>query len=99
MACDAEDCGFQMLHDDEIVISVQEEYYSVGDEMDEDENNNNESSKGSSNADQFSALQAAMERSFIQEVQPLTPIIQFTGNIFDIPFHSQELSRVPVSLD
>ncbi|GFW94152.1 hypothetical protein TNCV_1978921 [Trichonephila clavipes] len=25
---------------------------------------------------------------FIQ-VQPLTPIVQFTGNIFDIPFHLQ----------
>ncbi|GFU33671.1 uncharacterized protein TNCV_1594181, partial [Trichonephila clavipes] len=25
MACDAEDCGFQMLNDDEIVTSVQEE--------------------------------------------------------------------------
>ncbi|GFX46848.1 hypothetical protein TNCV_4039941 [Trichonephila clavipes] len=24
---------------------------------------------------------------FIQEVQPLSPIVQFTGNIFDIPFH------------
>ncbi|GFU96422.1 hypothetical protein TNCV_89981 [Trichonephila clavipes] len=24
---------------------------------------------------------------FIQEVQPSTPIVQFTRNIFDIPFH------------
>ncbi|GFX30637.1 hypothetical protein TNCV_4861611 [Trichonephila clavipes] len=46
MACDAEDCGFQMLNDDEIVISVQESD-PVDDEMDEDEDNNKESSKGS----------------------------------------------------
>ncbi|GFW25704.1 hypothetical protein TNCV_1309651 [Trichonephila clavipes] len=52
MACDAEDCGFQMLNDDEIVTSAQEEYDPVDDETDEDEaNNNNESSKGPSNAD------------------------------------------------
>ncbi|GFX99053.1 hypothetical protein TNCV_4810011 [Trichonephila clavipes] len=57
MACDAEDCGFQMLNDDEIVTSVQEEYDPVDDETDEDEdNNNNESSKGPSNVDVFSAL-------------------------------------------
>ncbi|GFW69970.1 uncharacterized protein TNCV_1404231 [Trichonephila clavipes] len=46
MACDVEDCGFQML-DDEIVTYVQEEPKPVDDETDEDEgNNNNESSKG-----------------------------------------------------
>ncbi|PRD31936.1 UNVERIFIED_CONTAM: hypothetical protein NCL1_21983 [Trichonephila clavipes] len=62
MACDAEDCGFQMLNDNEIVISVQESD-SVDDEADEDEENNNknESSKGSSNIDVFSALETAME--------------------------------------
>ncbi|GFW43143.1 hypothetical protein TNCV_1475381 [Trichonephila clavipes] len=45
MACNAEDCGFQMLNDDEIVTSVQEESGPVDDETDEDEgsNNNNES--------------------------------------------------------
>ncbi|GFT24901.1 hypothetical protein TNCV_3021831 [Trichonephila clavipes] len=53
MACDAEDCGFQMLNDDEIVTSVQEESDPDDDEMDEDENNNNESS--------LSALETAME--------------------------------------
>ncbi|GFX36866.1 hypothetical protein TNCV_4000261 [Trichonephila clavipes] len=37
MACDAEDCGFQMLNDDEIVTSVQEESDPVDDETDEDE--------------------------------------------------------------
>ncbi|PRD33761.1 UNVERIFIED_CONTAM: hypothetical protein NCL1_16661 [Trichonephila clavipes] len=47
MRCDAEDCGFQMLNDDEIVTSVQEESGPVDDETNEDEdNNNNESSKG-----------------------------------------------------
>ncbi|GFV92448.1 uncharacterized protein TNCV_3950581 [Trichonephila clavipes] len=40
MACDAEDCGFQMLNDDEIVASVQEEFEHVNDETDKDQNNN-----------------------------------------------------------
>ncbi|GFT46673.1 hypothetical protein TNCV_3184761 [Trichonephila clavipes] len=40
MACDAEDCGFQMLNDDEIVTSAQEESDPVGDERAEDEDNN-----------------------------------------------------------
>ncbi|GFV19114.1 uncharacterized protein TNCV_3223321 [Trichonephila clavipes] len=59
MACDAEDCGFQMLNDDEIVTSVREESDPVDDETDEDEgnNNNNESCTGPSNA----ALETAME--------------------------------------
>ncbi|GFU11457.1 hypothetical protein TNCV_1983661 [Trichonephila clavipes] len=63
MACDAEDCGFQMLNDDEIVTSVLEESDPVDDETDEDEdnNNNNESSKGSFYAGAFSALETAME--------------------------------------
>ncbi|GFX16297.1 hypothetical protein TNCV_4705501 [Trichonephila clavipes] len=39
MACDAEDCGFQILNDDEIVTSVQEESDPVDDETDEDANN------------------------------------------------------------
>ncbi|GFT64330.1 hypothetical protein TNCV_403201 [Trichonephila clavipes] len=53
MAYDAEDCGFQMLNNDEIVTSAQESDF-VDDETDEDEdNNNNECSKGSSNADAF----------------------------------------------
>ncbi|GFU99549.1 hypothetical protein TNCV_4082711 [Trichonephila clavipes] len=47
MACDAEDCGFQMLIDDDIVTSVQEESDPINDETDEEEdNNNNGSSKG-----------------------------------------------------
>ncbi|GFY25228.1 uncharacterized protein TNCV_2483491 [Trichonephila clavipes] len=61
MACDAEDCGFQMLNDDEIVTSVQEESDPVEDETNEDDNNNNESSKDPSNPDAFSALETAME--------------------------------------
>ncbi|GFX61604.1 uncharacterized protein TNCV_5110911 [Trichonephila clavipes] len=56
MACDAEDCGFQILNDDEIVTSVQEESDPVDDETDENEDNNNESSKDPSNSDAFSAL-------------------------------------------
>ncbi|GFW89817.1 uncharacterized protein TNCV_2424741 [Trichonephila clavipes] len=61
MACDAEDCGFQTLNDDEIVTSGQEESDPFDDETDEDEDNSNESSKGPSNADAFSALETAME--------------------------------------
>ncbi|GFU54476.1 uncharacterized protein TNCV_3024531 [Trichonephila clavipes] len=61
-AFDAENSGFQMLNDDEIVTSVQEESDPVDDETDEDEdNNNNKSSNGPSNADAFSALETAME--------------------------------------
>ncbi|GFW18102.1 hypothetical protein TNCV_4006421 [Trichonephila clavipes] len=61
MACDAEDCVFQMLNDDEIVTSAQEE---SDNETDEDkDNNSNESSKGPSNVDAFSALETAMEQS------------------------------------
>ncbi|GFV53833.1 cathepsin K [Trichonephila clavipes] len=59
--CDAEDCGFQMLNDDEIGTSVQNSD-PVLDETDEDEeNNNNESSKGPSNVVAFSAIETAME--------------------------------------
>ncbi|GFU50779.1 uncharacterized protein TNCV_2494851 [Trichonephila clavipes] len=62
MAGDAEDSGFQMLNDDEIVTSVQEESDPVDDETDEDEDNNNdESNKGASNANAFSALETTME--------------------------------------
>ncbi|GFV69921.1 uncharacterized protein TNCV_1982881 [Trichonephila clavipes] len=62
MACDSEDCGFQMLNDDKIATSVQEESDPVDYEMDEDEDNNsNESSKGPSNADAFSVLETVME--------------------------------------
>ncbi|PRD26313.1 UNVERIFIED_CONTAM: hypothetical protein NCL1_38467 [Trichonephila clavipes] len=61
MACDAENCGFQMLNDDEIVTSMQEESDPVDDETDEDEDNSNNKSKGPSNADAFSALDTSME--------------------------------------
>ncbi|GFV91965.1 hypothetical protein TNCV_1894011 [Trichonephila clavipes] len=53
MACDAEDCGFQILNDDDIVTSVQEESDPANDETDADDDNNNESRKGPSNADAF----------------------------------------------
>ncbi|PRD29298.1 UNVERIFIED_CONTAM: hypothetical protein NCL1_29807 [Trichonephila clavipes] len=62
MICDAEDCGFQTLNDDENVTAVQEECDPVGDETDEDEdNNNNECGKGASKAGAFSELETAME--------------------------------------
>ncbi|PRD26891.1 UNVERIFIED_CONTAM: hypothetical protein NCL1_36860 [Trichonephila clavipes] len=62
MVCDAEDYGFQMLNDDEIVTSVQEESDPADNETDKDEdNNNNENSKGPSNSDMFSALETATE--------------------------------------
>ncbi|GFV95017.1 hypothetical protein TNCV_1030151 [Trichonephila clavipes] len=59
MACDTEDCGFQMLNDDEIVTSVQEE--SDDETHEDDDNNNNESSENPSNVDAFSTLETAME--------------------------------------
>ncbi|GFU23747.1 uncharacterized protein TNCV_2341341 [Trichonephila clavipes] len=62
MTCDAEDYGFQMLNDDEIVTSVQEESDYIDNETDKvKDENSNESSKGPSNADTFSALEIAME--------------------------------------
>ncbi|GFT36780.1 hypothetical protein TNCV_2755811 [Trichonephila clavipes] len=45
-----------MLHNEEVVTSVQEESDPVNDETNEDEDINNESSKSPSNADVFSAL-------------------------------------------
>ncbi|GFV67414.1 hypothetical protein TNCV_4307851 [Trichonephila clavipes] len=51
MACDTEGGGFQMLNDDEIVTSMQEESDPVNNETVEDEDNNDESSKGPSKAD------------------------------------------------
>ncbi|GFX80716.1 uncharacterized protein TNCV_758231 [Trichonephila clavipes] len=57
MTCDAEDCGFQMLNEDEIVTFLQEESDPFDYETDEDEYNNySESSKDPSNVDAFSAL-------------------------------------------
>ncbi|PRD38891.1 UNVERIFIED_CONTAM: hypothetical protein NCL1_02662 [Trichonephila clavipes] len=54
--------GFQMLNDDEIVTSVQEQSDPVDHETDENEDNNsNESCKGPSNADTFSALETAIQ--------------------------------------
>ncbi|GFX92218.1 uncharacterized protein TNCV_1741381 [Trichonephila clavipes] len=41
MACNAKDCGFQMLNDDEILPSVQKVSNPVDDETDDDEDNNN----------------------------------------------------------
>ncbi|GFS61352.1 uncharacterized protein TNCV_3105451 [Trichonephila clavipes] len=62
MVCDAEDCGFQTLNNDEIVASVHRDSDPVDDETDEDEDNNSiERSKGPSNADAFSTLETAME--------------------------------------
>ncbi|GFW06250.1 uncharacterized protein TNCV_37251 [Trichonephila clavipes] len=62
MSCDAEDWGFQMLNDDEIMTSVQEESDPVDDETHKDEeNNNNESNNCPSNANTFSALETAIE--------------------------------------
>ncbi|GFU51278.1 hypothetical protein TNCV_3523461 [Trichonephila clavipes] len=60
MACDADDCGFQLLNDGEIGTSMQEESDPVDDETDEDEYYNNESSKGPSN-DASSALGRPLE--------------------------------------
>ncbi|GFT78581.1 hypothetical protein TNCV_3662501 [Trichonephila clavipes] len=64
---DAEDCGFYMLIDDEIVIYVQKESDPVDDETDEDEDNN-ESSNDPSNADAFSVY----PNNHISERNPVT---------------------------
>ncbi|GFX84535.1 hypothetical protein TNCV_560501 [Trichonephila clavipes] len=62
MACDAEDCAFQIPNDDELVTSMQEESDPVNDDKDVDKViHNDESSKSPSNADAFSALETAME--------------------------------------
>ncbi|GFV22194.1 uncharacterized protein TNCV_2674361 [Trichonephila clavipes] len=61
MACDVEACGFQMLNDDEIATTVQEESDPVDDVTEDEENNSNESSKDPSIAGAFSALKTAME--------------------------------------
>ncbi|PRD33613.1 UNVERIFIED_CONTAM: hypothetical protein NCL1_17140 [Trichonephila clavipes] len=45
MTCDAEDCGFQMLNDDDIVTPEQEESDPVDDETDEDKNNKGQLTK------------------------------------------------------
>ncbi|GFT26650.1 uncharacterized protein TNCV_3604551 [Trichonephila clavipes] len=72
MAYDAEDCGFKMLNDDEIVTSVQEEFDPAHDETDEDEDNNiNGSSKSPSNVNAFSALETAVEWCEQQSAQLL----------------------------
>ncbi|GFX37941.1 uncharacterized protein TNCV_3835421 [Trichonephila clavipes] len=65
MACNAEDCGFQMLNDDEIVTSEREESDPVDDVTNEDEDRNNyESSKGpSKRLDAFSALECYEQQS------------------------------------
>ncbi|GFU13464.1 uncharacterized protein TNCV_937731 [Trichonephila clavipes] len=84
MVCDAEDCGFQMLNDDEIVTSMQEESDPVEDETEEDEDNNsNESRKGPSNADAFSALETVMERYEQQSEFCLTQLL-FLKRIGDL---------------
>ncbi|GFX43268.1 pep_M12B_propep domain-containing protein [Trichonephila clavipes] len=46
----------------------------------------------------FNSYFAQRERPgrFIQEVQPLAPIVQFTGNFFDIPFHPQGMGRMVI---
>ncbi|GFW97018.1 hypothetical protein TNCV_4802311 [Trichonephila clavipes] len=78
MACDTKVCGFQMLNDNEIVTSVQEESDPVDNETDEDkDNNNNESSKGPSNADTFSALETAMEWYEQQSERCPTQLLMF----------------------
>ncbi|GFV89905.1 hypothetical protein TNCV_4691341 [Trichonephila clavipes] len=62
MTCDAEDCGFQILNDNDTVTSMQEEPDPIDNETDEDEDsNNNESSKVPSNSDVFTALEIGME--------------------------------------
>ncbi|GFX46980.1 uncharacterized protein TNCV_316031 [Trichonephila clavipes] len=80
IACDAEDSGFQMVNDDEIGTSVQETY----DETDEDEyNNNNESSKSTSKADTFSALEIAL-KGYEQQSECCPNQLQLLKRIIEI---------------
>ncbi|GFV53111.1 uncharacterized protein TNCV_881001 [Trichonephila clavipes] len=82
MACDEEDYGFQIINDDDIVTSVQEESDPVNDETDEDgDNNNNESSKGPSNANAFSVLKTAME-SFLEGRG--SPMVKLSSDLFSV---------------
>ncbi|GFU92262.1 uncharacterized protein TNCV_1338431 [Trichonephila clavipes] len=63
MACDAEDCGNQMLNDDDIVTFVQEDpTLSTMKRMKTRTTTTTKVAKGPSNADAFSALETAMER-------------------------------------
>ncbi|GFX11578.1 uncharacterized protein TNCV_5141531 [Trichonephila clavipes] len=84
MACDAEDCGFQMLNDNYSVNSVQEE----SDPIDE---GNNESSKGPSKAEAFSALETAMECDRFH-------ILHESHSVFGYP-NNRVFERCPVPVD
>ncbi|PRD34375.1 UNVERIFIED_CONTAM: hypothetical protein NCL1_14860 [Trichonephila clavipes] len=78
MACNAEDCEFQMINDEEIMTSMQEESDPVDDKTDEDEDNNyNGSCKGPSNGDAFSALEITMEWYEQQSECCLTQLLLF----------------------
>ncbi|GFW29348.1 uncharacterized protein TNCV_742901 [Trichonephila clavipes] len=57
MACDAKDCGYHVLNDEEIVTYVLEN----SDPVDDEDENNNKISKGPSKAEALSALETAME--------------------------------------
>ncbi|GFV64121.1 RNase H domain-containing protein [Trichonephila clavipes] len=94
-ACDAEDCGFQMLSDNEIVTSVQEGSDPVNEETDEDKNNNdNESSKGSSNVDAFSALETAMEW-YVQQSKCCPTQLLLLKRIRDIAAKKRSCTMAP----
>ncbi|GFX78653.1 ras-specific guanine nucleotide-releasing factor 1 [Trichonephila clavipes] len=81
MACDAEECVFQMLNGDEIGTSVQEESDLVDDETDEDENsNNNDSSKGPSNAVAISALETAIQSVRFHILHGLHSVFGYPNN-------------------
>ncbi|GFY31833.1 uncharacterized protein TNCV_4201411 [Trichonephila clavipes] len=92
MTYDAEDCGFQMLNDDEIVTSMQEESDPVDDETDEDEDNNNESSKGPSSADSFSALETAVE--WYEEQSECCPTLLLLKRIRDLSAKKRRCTMV-----
>ncbi|GFX45511.1 hypothetical protein TNCV_2740481 [Trichonephila clavipes] len=61
MASNAEGCGFQMLNNDEIVTSVQEEFDPVDDGTDENEDNTTKIGKVHQMLTRFFGLETAME--------------------------------------
>ncbi|GFU85295.1 uncharacterized protein TNCV_2386011 [Trichonephila clavipes] len=94
MVCDAEVCGFQMLNDDEIVTSVQEESDSVDDETDEDEDIYSESSKGPKIADAFSALDAMECYKQQSECCPLSTQLLLFKRVRDLAAKKRKCTMV-----
>ncbi|GFT34733.1 ATP-dependent DNA helicase [Trichonephila clavipes] len=82
-----------MLNDDKIVTSVQEASDPVDDETDEEADKNyNESSKGSSNADAFSALETQPQKSWVPKSSTQRYIVKSA-------YLSHNLRLIPVAIN